>query len=77
MSLHYPIFRLPSFFSLSEGVCVGLGVESRPCTGTPTWDQELRNYHSLPLPLSTAPFLLVLKPNPLIKRGAKETEIIL
>ena len=55
MTFHSPIHRLLYFFSLSEGVCVGLGFEFGPCTGPPNRAQELRNSHSIPSPCPQHP----------------------
>ena len=75
VSFHSPLCRLPSFFSISEGVCVGLGVEFGPRTGTPAQAQELRNYHSLYPPMSTSPSPLGDIPHPLVKRYEKDRYI--
>ena len=75
MSFRSPLYRLTSFFNLLEGVFVGLIVKLVPCTGTPAWAQELRNYHYLhPPPFITASSPLGGIPHPLGKRGTNKRE---
>ena len=77
VSFHSPLCRLPSFsLSISEVVCVGLGVDFGPCTAPPPGLKNSGIIIFLSPNFYTAPFPLGVVPHPLDKRGAKERERI-